>query len=461
MDRIENHTFDELAIDERDIFVRALTPEDFDRFASAAGALDPDAVESGLVSTNGFQSIAAESGWGGALIAAVIAGRFPGAGTMLVRETLESQGAARPGDVMTLVVSVKAKNAEGRRVVLDCRATNQRGELTLSGVVEVVAPPEKISRRRDRGQAGEVHKKGRRYRRLVEMTRGFAPLRTAVVHPTDEPSLVGAVEAAREGLIEAVLVGPEAKIRRAAEEAHIDLSPFEIVSTEHSHAAAEAAVAMARSGKVEALMKGALHTDELMRAVVDATSGLRTARRVSHVFAIDAPSYPRPLFITDAAVNIYPTLTDKRDIVQNVIDLTRALGIVSPRVAILSAVETVSPDIRSTIDAAALCKMADRGQIVGGILDGPLAFDNAVSLDAARTKGIVSPVAGRADIFVAPDIEAGNMLAKQLEYLADAEMAGVVLGARVPIMLTSRADKTVARLGSCAIALLMARRRVG
>ena len=458
MPRIENHTFDELAIGDRETFARALSPEDFARFADTAGALDPDAVESGLVTTNGFQAIAAESGWAGALIAAMLAGRFPGAGTVLLRQALEIQGAAGPGDVMTLVVSVKAKAAEGRRVVLDCRCVNQRGDPTLSGTVEVAAPSEKIVRGRVGEQTGEIHEKGRRYRRLIEMTRGLQPLRTAVVHPVDEASLVGAVEAAREGLIEAVLVGPEAKIRRAAEEAHVDLSPFEIVATEHSHAAAEAAVAMARSGKVEALMKGALHTDELMRAVVDPTLGLRTARRVSHVFAIDAPSYPRPLFITDAAVNIYPTLMDKRDIVQNAIDLAKALGIVTPRVAILSAVETVSPDIRSTIDAAALCKMADRGQIVGAILDGPLAFDNAVSLEAARTKGIESPVAGRADILVAPDLEAGNMLAKQLEYLADADMAGVVLGARVPIMLTSRADKTIARLGSCAIALLLARR---
>jgi phosphate acetyltransferase/phosphate butyryltransferase len=377
---------------------------------------------------------------------------------VLVRQALETQGAAGPGDVMTLVVSVKSKNPEGRRVVLDCRATNQRGELTLSGVVEVAAPAEKILRRIVRDQGGEIHERGRRYRRLIDMTRGLAPLRTAVVHPVDEASLVGAVEAARERLIEAVLVGPEAKIRRAAEEAHIDLAPFEIVSTEHSHAAAEAAVAMARSGEVEALMKGALHTDELMRAVVHPTLGLRTARRITHVFAIDAPHYPRPLFITDAAVNIYPKLLDKRDIVQNAIDLTRALGILTPRVAILSAVETVSPDIGSTIDAAALCKMADRGQIVGGILDGPLAFDNAVSAEAARAKGIVSPVAGRADILIAPDLEAGNMLAKQLEYLADAEMAGLVLGARVPFILTSRADKTISRIGSCAIALLLARR---
>ena len=289
-------------------------------------------------------------------------------------------------------------------------------------------------------------------------SRGFKPLRTAVVHPCDEASLVGAVEAAREKLIEAVLIGPEAKIRRAAEQANVDLAGFEIVDAQHSHAAAVLGVAMAREGKVEALMKGALHTDELMSAVVDGALGLRTSRRITHVFAIDAPNYPRPMFITDAAVNIYPNLIDKRDIVQNAIDLARALGIITPRVAILSAVETVSPDIRSTIDAAALCKMADRGQITGGILDGPLAFDNAVSEEAALTKGIVSQVAGRAEILVAPDLEAGNMLAKQLEYLADAEMAGIVLGARVPIMLTSRADNTRSRLGSCAIGLALARR---
>jgi phosphate acetyltransferase/phosphate butyryltransferase len=216
---------------------------------------------------------------------------------------------------------------------------------------------------------------------------------------------------------------------------------------------------MARAGKVEALMKGALHTDELMHAVVDVDRGLRTARRISHVFAIDAPGYPRPLFITDAAINVYPTLTDKRDIIQNAIDLVHALGIAEPRVAILSAVETVTEKIKSTLDAAALCKMADRGQITGGILDGPLAFDNAVSAEAAKTKGIISPVAGRADIFVVPDLEAGNMLAKQLEYLAEAQIAGIVLGASVPIILTSRANKTLARLGSCAIALLLARHK--
>jgi phosphotransacetylase len=256
-----------------------------------------------------------------------------------------------------------------------------------------------------------------------------------------------------------VLVGPEARIRAAAALAQLDLTPYEIVAADHSDAAAALAVAMARAGKVQALMKGAMHTDELMHAVVDDERGLRTARRVSHVFTVDAPDYPRTLFITDAAINIYPTLTDKRDIIQNAIDLAHALCIAEPRVAILSAVESVTEKIKSTLDAAALCKMADRRQITGGILDGPLDFDSAVSEEAAKIKGIDSAVVGRADIFVVPDLEAGNVLAKQFEYLAEAQVAGIVLGARVPIILTSRSDKTLARLGSCAIALLVARHR--
>ena len=303
----------------------------------------------------------------------------------------------------------------------------------------------------------QLREKGRGYRILIERTRGLQPIRTAVVHPVDTASLVAAIEAAKENLIVAVLVGPEKKIRAAAEQAKIDLAGYETVPTEHSAAAAAEAVALARAGKVDALMKGTLHTDELMHEVVDSDHGLRTGRRISHVFAMDAPAYPRPLFITDAAINIFPTLEDKRHIVQNVIDLAHALQMPElPRVAILSAVETVTEKLKSTLDAAALCKMADRGQIVGGILDGPLAFDNAVSEEAAKTKGIVSPVAGKADIFLVPDLEAGNMLAKQLIYLGDADAAGIVLGARVPIILTSRSDNTLARLSSCAMALLLA-----
>jgi phosphate acetyltransferase len=299
---------------------------------------------------------------------------------------------------------------------------------------------------------------GDHYQRLLARCRRLEPIRTAVVHPVDVNSLMGAVEAAKAQLIIPVLVGPAPKIRAAAREAGIDLSSYEMVPTEHSHAAAALAVALACERKVEALMKGSLHTDEFMGAIVR-EERLHTARRMSHVFVIDAPAYPRLLFITDAALNIYPTLEEKVDIVQNAIDLAHALGLSSPKVAILSAVETISPKLKSTLDAAVLCKMAERGQITGGVLDGPLAFDNAVSEEAARLKGIESPVAGRADIFVVPDVEAGNMLAKQLEYLAQAQIAGVVLGARVPIILTSRADKTLARLESCAIALLLAHHR--
>jgi len=297
---------------------------------------------------------------------------------------------------------------------------------------------------------------GERLKALVAVAARLPRLRTAVIHPVDELSLAGALAARDAGLIDPLLVGPIARVRAAARAAGLDISGCELFNTEHSNASAQQSVALARGGEVLALMKGALHTDELMRAVLDPQVGLRTARRVSHVFVCDTARSPRLLLITDAAVNIYPTLTDKRDIVQNAIDMAHALGIPEPKVALLSAIETVNEDIRSTIDAAALCKMAERGQITGGVLDGPLAFDNAVSLDAAHTKGLHSPVAGVADILVVPDLEAGNMLAKQLEYLAGAVLAGVAVGARVPIILTSRADPTVARLSSAAIACLCA-----
>ncbi|WP_244598112.1 bifunctional enoyl-CoA hydratase/phosphate acetyltransferase [Pseudohoeflea suaedae] len=292
--------------------------------------------------------------------------------------------------------------------------------------------------------------------RFLQMAKAQDPLPTAVVHPVDALSLQGAIACAGQGLVIPLLVGPSARIREAAASARLDIAHFEIVDCEHSDAAAAKSVALAREGRVGALMKGAIHTDEVMKAVLHPELGLRTARRMSHCFVIDVPGFPKPFYVTDAAINIYPTLSDKRDIIQNAIDLAHALGVAVPLVAILSAVETVTESIRSTIDAASLCKMADRGQITGGVLDGPLAFDNAVALEAAAAKGIVSPVAGRAEVLVVPDLEAGNMLAKQLEYLAGARVAGIVLGARVPIMLTSRADKAAARVSSAAIAVLLA-----
>jgi phosphate acetyltransferase len=287
----------------------------------------------------------------------------------------------------------------------------------------------------------------------------LAPTPTAVAHPCDETSLRGAIEAADLGLLTPILVGPRAKIQAVAKQSGVDISRYELVDSPHSQAAADAAVRLVREGKAEMLMKGSLHTDELMGAVVARDTGLRTARRISHCFVMDVPTLEQAIIITDAAVNIFPTLEDKVHIVQNAIDLAHALGKPQPKVAILSAMETVNPKVQSTIDAAALCKMADRGQITGGVLDGPLALDNAINLNAAKIKKIESPVAGRADILIVPDLEAGNMLAKSLSFLADADAAGIVLGARVPIILTSRADSVMTRLASCAVAALVANAR--
>ncbi len=304
-----------------------------------------------------------------------------------------------------------------------------------------------------------VDRKHEKYDRLIEKARQAIPPKTAVVHPCDQNSLEGAVDAARLGLMAPILVGPAGRIREVAVGLKLDISALPIVDTEHSHASASRAVELVREGKAEALMKGSLHTDELMSAVVKSDGGLRTARRLSHCFVMDVPGHTDPLIITDAAINIVPTLADKVDILQNAIDLAHILGLAEVRVAILSAVEMVNPKMPSTIEAAALCKMADRGQITGAILDGPLAFDNAISPEAASIKHLTSPVAGRANVILVPDLEAGNMLAKSLSFLAHADAAGIVLGARVPVILTSRADSVQARLASCAVASLIAASR--
>ena len=298
-----------------------------------------------------------------------------------------------------------------------------------------------------------------KYDRLIARCKEIPPTPTAVAHPCDESSLRGAIDASRVGLITPILVGPSARIREVAAKSGQDISRFRLVEADYSQDSAAKAVELVRNAEAEALMKGSLHTDELMGAVVKRDTGLRTSRRVSHCFVMDVPGYPDPLVVTDAAVNIAPTLKEKVDIVQNAIDLMRDLGATEIRVAILSAMETVNPDVPSTLEAAALCKMADRGQITGGLVDGPLALDNAINPEAARIKKIDSPVAGRANVLVVPDLEAGNMLAKSLTFLAGADAVGIVLGAKVPIILTSRADSLTARLASCAVATLVAHAR--
>jgi len=300
-----------------------------------------------------------------------------------------------------------------------------------------------------------MERRHEKYERLLNRCKALQATPTAVAHPCDESSLAAALEAAELGLVAPILVGPRHKIETVAREAGIAISRFAVVDAPHSHASAELAVRLVREGKAELLMKGSLHTDELMSAVVARDTGLRTARRISHCFVMDVPALEQALIITDAAVNIFPTLEDKVHIIQNAIDFAHALGISKPKVAILSAMETVNPKVQSTVEAGALCKMADRGQITGAILDGPLALDNAINLTAAKIKKIESPVAGQADILVVPDLEAGNMLAKSLSFLADADSAGIVLGARAPIILTSRADSVMSRLASCAVAALV------
>jgi phosphate acetyltransferase len=297
-----------------------------------------------------------------------------------------------------------------------------------------------------------------KYENLLERCRGLEPIPTAVAHPCEETALAGAIEAAEHGLIQPILVGPKEKIAEIAKRTRIDLAGYQTIDVAHSHDAATRSVQLVREGQAELLMKGSLHSDELLAAVV-AREGLRTERRISHVFIMDVPTYHKVLIVTDAAINIAPTLSDKIDICQNAIDLAIALGLETPKVAILAAVETVNPAMPATIDAAALCKMADRGQITGGLLDGPLAFDNAISAEAAKIKGIRSAVAGDPDILLVPNLEAGNMLAKQLSFLANADSAGLVVGARVPVILTSRADSVRSRIASCAVAVLVAHAR--
>ncbi len=456
MDMIENRTFDEIQIGESASLVRTLTKKDIDLFAIMSGDINPTHVDEEYARSDMFHKIIAHGMWGASLISTVLGTKLPGPGGIYLGQTLHFHHPVTVGDTITVTVTVTGKQADGHQVSFDCQCVNQRGEVVISGCAEGIAPTVKVKRPRAILPEVHLHQHGAWYRHLIELTKDVLPIRTAVVHPVDSHALLGAIEAAQASLIVPILVGPQRKIEAIAAAQDVDLSPYELIATEHSHAAAEQAVALARAGKVEAIMKGSLHTDELMHAVLARGIGLSTARCMSHVSVFDVPTYPRPLFITDAALNIYPDLETKRDIVQNAIDLAHALGIETPRVAILSAVETVNPKIHSTLEAAALCKMAERGQITGGLVDGPLAFDNAVSQEAACTKGIVSPVAGLADILVVPDLEAGNMLAKQLEYLAEAQGAGIVLGARVPIILTSRADSPLAHMASCALALLLA-----
>ena len=455
---LKNRTFDELAIGESASLVRIVGRDDIDLFATVSGDVNPAHLDAAFAATDIFGHVVAHGMWTAALVSAVLGTRLPGPGTVYLGQDLRFRKPVALGDTVTVTVTVQEKRPEKRIVLLDTRGTNQRGEEVLSGTATVIAPERAIAW--PRTELPEISlRRNDRYEDFVKQARALPELRAAIVHPCSPEAILAAVEIRDEGLLEPLLIGPEAKIRAAADKAQVSLDSIAIETVEHSHAAAARAVELAAAGKVATLMKGSLHSDELLGAVVAPGSGLRTERRISHVYAMMVPAYAKPLIVTDAAINIQPTLEHKRDICQNAVDLLHTLGMAEPLVAVLAAVETVNARMPSTLDAAALTVMAARGQITGARVDGPLAFDNAISPDAARTKGIVSPVAGRADILLVPDLEAGNMLAKQLIYFAGAHAAGLVLGARVPIILTSRSDSLETRIASAALAKLVAARR--
>lgn len=452
---IENKTFEEIRLGDTASITKTLTKEDLEKFAALTGDLNPIHLDEGYAVKYNSGQLTAQSIWSGLLASTLLGSELPGPGMVYVSQSLDFIKTLKLGDTVTLTIRVNRKEPETHVVRFDCLCQNQKGETVMSGSASVVAPVEKVSvLLAERPEI--LVKTFNKYERFIEKCAELENPSTAVAHPCDESSLRAVLTARDEDLITPVLVGPEERIKKIASENGLDISGLKIVNTPHSHASASEAVRLVREGECAVLMKGSLHTDELMTEVVKPDTGLRTERRISHAYIMDVPTYHKTLIITDAAINIYPGLDDKVDICKNAIDLAHILGIGIPKVAILSAVETVTSKIRSTLEAAALCKMADRGQITGALLDGPLAFDNAISREAADIKGIKSEVAGDADIILVPDLEAGNMLAKQLTFMARAEGAGIVLGARVPIILASRADSLRTRIASCAVAVLIA-----
>jgi phosphotransacetylase/acyl dehydratase len=452
-----NRIFDEIAVGDSAQVRRTLTANDLLVFAHASGNLNPIHMPSAPdirgIAAEGEKEAVAPSAWVAGLISCVLGMQLPGPGTLYCSQSLSFVGRVHVGEEVIVSVRVTAKG-EGRLVRLATSVARPDGSPIADGEATVIAPAER-SFLAHAELPDIVVQRHENFSRLVLAARNYPPLSTAVVCPGDAKALKGVMLAVEAGLIVPVLVGPRVATLAAAEEIGADIGGFEIVDAADDHDAAHRAVALVREGRAANLMKGNLHSDVFLAAVVPKESGLRGARRLSHVFVLDLPGRPAPLLITDAAINIAPTLEMKVDIVQNAIDLARAIGMERPRVGILSAVETVNPAIQSTLDAAVLSKMAERGQIRGGIVDGPLAMDNAIDLEAARTKGIQSLVAGHADVLVVPNLEAGNMLAKELTFLAGAEAAGIVMGARVPLILNSRADDEKSRLASAALALLV------
>jgi phosphotransacetylase/acyl dehydratase len=453
---IENRTFDEILPGETVSLTRTLSRADIELFAVMSGDVNPAHLDEEYARSGMFHEIIGHGMWGASLISTLLGTRLPGPGTIILEQTLRFRRPVMIGDTITASLTAVEKDTERNRVLFDCQCVNQRGEVVIGGTVKAIAPAEKVRRPRPTLPTVRMYQQGALFRELIDRARTYEPIRVAVVHPVDRDSILGALQAAQAGLIIPLLVGPEDRIRSVAAASDLDLAGLQVVAAEHSQGAASTAVALARGGQVDAVLQGGLPAGELMPPAIAPGTGLVTDRLMSHVFVMDVPDYPRLLFVTDAALNAEPDLAAKRDIVQNAIDLARAVSGQAPKVAILSAAETVNPGLRSSLDAAALAKMAERGQILGGVVDGPLAFDDAVSPAAARLNGIASPVAGQADILVVPGLESGNMLAKQLDFLGDSQAAGIVLGGRAPILLTGRAAPPE-HVAACAVAVLLLR----
>lgn len=460
---LENTTFAELTLGQKASLNRTLTQNDIELFAAMSGDVNPAHVNPEFAKSDVFHGVVGHGMWTGALISTLLGTVLPGPGTIYLEQDLQFKHPVHLDDTLTITVIVQEKIADKNKVNFACMGVNQKGEVVIEGLAKVIAPTEKKRIKKTELPQIDIHTHDH-FNKIIESCNSLEPMNTAIVHPVTANVLEAVADSVEARLIAPVLIGPQDRIKAAAAKANIDISRWQLIDTEHSDAAALKAVELAANGSVDAIMKGALHTDELMAAVVPAAAGLRTKYRISHVYVMDVPTYHKPLMITDAAINIAPSLLDKADICQNAINLWRVLygDKTKPKLAILAAVEVINAKMQPTLDAAVLCKMADRGQITNGILDGPLAFDNAISKQAAKDKDIESQVAGDADILVVPEIESGNMLAKQLSFLGHADAAGIVLGARVPIILASRADSLRTRLLSCAVAVqLNAARKSG
>lgn len=455
---LNNKTFDKIKVGDTASITRTLTKKDVELFAIMSGDYNPAHLDEEYAKTDKFHKIIGHGMWGGSMISAVLGTQLPGPGAIYVGQTLKFVKPVMIDDVITAKVTVIKKDEKTNKITLYCQCYNQKEEDVIVGEAEVIAPSKKVHTKKISIPELEYNTETcPYYKRLIQIVKTLEPIKVGVVHPVEPVSLMGAVDAANAGIIEPILIGPTAKIQNAAHIAGVDISRFHIIDSPHSHGAAELAAKIVREGLVETLMKGSLHTDEFMHAVIKKENGLRTDRRMSHVSMANIPNFPRPLFITDAAINIAPSLKDKKDITQNAIDLFHHLGLGIPKVAALSAVEIVEDTMQSSIDAAALAAMSHRNEIKHAIVDGPLSFDVAMSEESAMLKKVNSPVAGHADILVAPDIEAGNIMMKQLMVLSNAQVSGIVLGAKVPLILTSRSSDALERKMSCILALVTMR----